>query len=142
MNKKLRRLLAICCMIFICLSTINVPTVKAAEEDTSDDSLTFVEVIEEMPTQPSLSRATKTKLLPRLYTVMIPTETFSGVFRLSQHSVIQVLPANAHPLKLQQLLIVHIGRRLCPVAQDPATKQQQLQLEKVFLKGRTASDSK
>lgn len=44
MNKKLRRLLAICCMIFICLSTINVPTVKAAEEDTSDDSLTFVEV--------------------------------------------------------------------------------------------------
>lgn len=54
MNKKLRRLLAICCMIFICLSTINVPTVKAAEEDTSDDSLTFVEVIEEMPTQPSL----------------------------------------------------------------------------------------
>lgn len=58
MNKKLRRLLAICCMIFICLSTINVPTVKAAEEDTSDDSLTFVEVIEEMP---SLSRATKTK---------------------------------------------------------------------------------
>ena len=61
MNKKLRRLLAICCMIFICLSTINVPTVKAAEEDTSDDSLTFVEVIEEMPTQPSLSRATKTK---------------------------------------------------------------------------------
>lgn len=61
MNKKLRRLLAICCMIFICLSTINVPTVKAAEEDTSDDSLTFVEVIEEMPTQPSLSRTTKTK---------------------------------------------------------------------------------
>ena len=61
MNKKLRRLLAICCMIFICLSTINVPTVKAAEEDTSDDSLTFVEVIEEMPSQPSLSRATKTK---------------------------------------------------------------------------------
>ena len=109
-------------MIFICLSTINVPTVKAAEEDTSDDSLTFVEVIEEMPQ--------KQKLLPRLYTVMIPTETFSGVFRLSQHSVIQVLPANAHPLKLQQLLIVHIGRRLCPVAQDPATKQQQLQLEK------------
>lgn len=61
MNKKLRRLLAICCMIFICLSTVNVPTVKAAEEDTSDDSLTFVEVIEEMPTQPSLSRAAKTK---------------------------------------------------------------------------------
>ena len=60
MNKKLRRLLAICCMIFICLSTINVPTVKAAEE-TSDDSLTFVEVIEEIPTQPSMSRATKTK---------------------------------------------------------------------------------
>ena len=61
MNKKLRRLLAICCMIFICLSTVNVPTVKAAEEDTSDDSLPFVEVIEEMPTQPSLSRAAKTK---------------------------------------------------------------------------------
>ncbi len=61
MNKKLRRLLAICCMIFICLSTVNVPTVKAAEEDTSDDTLTFVEVIEEMPTQPSMSRATKTK---------------------------------------------------------------------------------
>ena len=61
MNKKLRRLLAICCMIFICLSTINVPTVKAAEEDTSDDSLTFVEIIEEIPTQPSMSRATKTK---------------------------------------------------------------------------------
>ena len=55
MNKKLRRLLAICCMIFICLSTVNVPTLKAAEEDT------FVEVIEEMPTQPSLSRAAKTK---------------------------------------------------------------------------------
>ena len=46
---------------FICLSTVNVPTVKAAEEDTSDDTLTFVEVIEEMPTQPSMSRATKTK---------------------------------------------------------------------------------
>ena len=62
MNKKLRRLLAICCMIFICLSTINVPTVKAAEEDTSDDSLTFVEIIEEIPTQPSMSRAIKTVL--------------------------------------------------------------------------------
>lgn len=52
MNKKLRRLLAICCMIFICLSTINVPTVKAAEEDTSDDSLTFVEIIEEIGSIP------------------------------------------------------------------------------------------
>ena len=100
MNKKLRRLLAICCMIFICLSTINVPTVKAAEEDTSDDSLTFVEVIEEMPSQPSLSEPQKPKVLPKLYTAMILTETFSGVFRLQQHSVIQVLPAHAHPLKL------------------------------------------
>lgn len=61
MKKKLRRLLAICCTIFICLSATNIQTVKAAEEDTSEDSLTFVEIIEEIPTQPSLSRATKTK---------------------------------------------------------------------------------
>lgn len=110
MNKKLRRLLAICCMIFICLSTVNVPTVKAAEEDTSDDTLTFVEVIEEMPTQPSLSRATKTKALPRLYTAMILTEILSGALGLSQHSVIQVHPANAHQPKLVYHLIAHIGR--------------------------------
>lgn len=129
MNKKLRRLLAICCMIFICLSTVNVPTVKAAEEDTSDDSLTFVEVIEEMPTQPSLSRAAKTKSATK--TVYCNDSNGNTLWSLRIVATFSyTLPANAHQPKLVYHLIAHTGRCLCPVARDLATKPQQLQLEK------------